>query len=172
MPTARSLPYGGISVWGLPNRDPPGQRPPWTETPLDKDSPGQRCPDRDPPDRGPAGQRPLGQRPPWTETPSQTEIPPRQRSPQRETPWTCDLWCMLGQKPPLWTEWHTDVKTLPCRNFVVGGKKADINAIRHIMANIGSAGHPSMKYMAPLFQTCSNLDLTVQGTPPPDMFSM
>ena len=28
MCTARSLPYGA-----LPNRDPPGQRPPWMETP-------------------------------------------------------------------------------------------------------------------------------------------
>ena len=45
MRTARSLPYGGVYVWGLPNRDPPlhrdplGQRPLWTETPLDRDPP-------------------------------------------------------------------------------------------------------------------------------------
>ena len=45
----------------LSGRDPPGQRPLWTETPLD----------RDPRDRDP-----LGQRPPWTETPPWTEPPP------------------------------------------------------------------------------------------------
>ena len=39
MRTARTLPYGGF-----PDRDPPGQRPPWTETPLDRDTPGQRPP--------------------------------------------------------------------------------------------------------------------------------
>ena len=51
--------------------------------------------------------RPPGQRPPWTETPS-----PRQRPPgQRPHLWT---------ETPLWTEWHTGVKILPCRNFVAG----------------------------------------------------
>ena len=29
--------------------------------------------------------------------------------------------CLCG-RPPRWTEWQTDVKTLPCRNFVAGGK--------------------------------------------------
>ena len=43
MRTDRSLLYGG----GLPDRGPPGQRPPWTETPLDRE--------------------PSRQRPPWTE---------------------------------------------------------------------------------------------------------
>ena len=50
--------------------------------------------DRDPLDRDPPGQRP---------------------------PWSCDLWCMLEQRPPPWTESQIGVKTLPCRNFVADG---------------------------------------------------
>ena len=63
MHTAWTLLYGGGE--GLPDRNPPGQRLPWTETLLDRasinrDPPWQRTPlDRDPP----------GQRPPWTENP-------------------------------------------------------------------------------------------------------
>ena len=71
------------TVGGLPDRDPPGQkpppkqRPPWTETPLDRDPPRQRPSlDRDPQDRDPL--RPL-----WTETPPWTEPPPGQRPPYR-----------------------------------------------------------------------------------------
>ena len=47
MRTACTLPYGGLCPGGLPNRDPPWQRPP--------------LPDRDlpPPDRDPPGQRPF-----------------------------------------------------------------------------------------------------------------
>ena len=33
----------------------------------------------------------------------------------------------VWQTPPLWTEWQTGVKTLPCRNFVAGGKKWETN---------------------------------------------
>ena len=98
MRTVRSLPYGGVSL----TETPLGQRPPWTETP----------PDRDPP----SGQTPPGQRPPSGQTP-----PPRQRPSWTETPWSCDLWCMLGQRPPPKTESQTSVKTLPCSNFVAGG---------------------------------------------------
>ena len=60
---------------GLPNRDPPGQIPP---------------------DIDPAGQRPYPrtdtprQRPRWTETLPQDRDPPQ----------SCDLWCILGQRPP------------------------------------------------------------------------
>ena len=62
---------------------------------------GRGLSNRDPLDRDPRTKNP-----PWTET----------------SLWSCDLWCMLGQRPPfLWTEWHTGVKTLPCRNFVAGG---------------------------------------------------
>ena len=58
-------------------------------------------PDRDPHrTETPTRQRPPGQRPP---------------DPQTETLWTetprsCDLWCMLGQRPPppRWAEWLTD----------------------------------------------------------------
>ena len=46
-----------------------------------------------------------------------TETPLDRDSPCTETPW---------QKPPLWTESQTGVKTLPCRNFVAGGNNAKI----------------------------------------------
>ena len=68
-----------------PTEIPPGQRLPWTETPLD----------RDPQNRDPTRQRPPRQRTNWT------EIPPRRRTPWTETPQSCDLWCMLGQRPPV-----------------------------------------------------------------------
>ena len=46
------VPSRGLCPEGLPDRDPPGQRPPWRETPLDRDLldrelPGQRLPWRD-----------------------------------------------------------------------------------------------------------------------------
>ena len=44
-----------------PGQRPPGQRPPWTETPLDRKPPGQRTPNRDLLDREPSP----GQRPPY-----------------------------------------------------------------------------------------------------------
>ena len=82
MPTALSLSDRGVSVT---------ENPPWTENPLDRDTPwtetpsGQRpsqtetCLDRDPLDRDPPGHRSPGQKPPgqrlrWTETPW-TETP-------------------------------------------------------------------------------------------------
>ena len=37
------------AVGGLPDRDPPGQRPPWMETPLDRDPPGWRPPSTETP---------------------------------------------------------------------------------------------------------------------------
>ena len=75
----------------------------WGES-LSGGSPWQRhTVDRDPPQTEPPLQ---GQRPPWT-----------------ETPWSCDLCCMLGQRHPPCeqNDWQTIVKTLPCRNFVAGG---------------------------------------------------
>ena len=30
--------------------------------------------------------------------------------------------CLPDTPPPPWTEWQVPVKTLPCRNYVVGGK--------------------------------------------------
>ena len=101
MRTARSLSYGGLCPGGLPNRDypqtdtplSPGLRPPWTETPPDRDPPldwdplGQRhlqtetTLDRDPP-----GQRPPRQRSPWTETPPDKD-PAGKRTPlDRDNP--------------------------------------------------------------------------------------
>ena len=67
MRTISTLPYGG-----LPGRDPPEKRPPWTETPIWTETPSL---DSDPLP---------GQRPPlWTET-------PRAETPCTETPppWT------------------------------------------------------------------------------------
>ena len=86
------------------DRDPPGQRlpwteNPWTETPWTETPPGQR-----PPEQRPTGQRPPGQRPPWTETPLDRDPPGQrpsgQRPPWTETPLDGDP---LGQRPP-WTE--------------------------------------------------------------------
>ena len=123
---------GGGSLTQTQHRDPPGQRPPRQRPPdrdpLGRKPPGQRPPQADPPrqrpiDRNPQ-QRPPGQRSPWTET-------PLDRNPQwTETPWTktqrppwsCDLRCMLGQRPPC-EQNQTRVKTLPCRNFVASGNK-------------------------------------------------
>ena len=88
--TTHSLPYRG----GLPE-----QRP-QTETPLDRDPPGQRPPWTESSSR----QRHLLDRDPhWTETPwTETSL---DKDPLTEVPWTetpsCDLRCMLGQKPPL-----------------------------------------------------------------------
>ena len=92
MRTVRSLPYGGLPNNHPPRTETPPQRPPWIKTPP--------------------GQRPLPrQRPPWTETPlgqrslldrdhPWTETPLEQRPPRQRCPWSCDLWCMLGQRPP------------------------------------------------------------------------
>ena len=45
----------------------------------------------------------------------------------RQPPWTRDR----HHFPPLpWTEWQTGVKTLPCRNLVVGGKNGQIFKFR------------------------------------------
>ena len=91
-------------------------------------SPWQRSSRQRPLDIAPSGQRPPGQRP-SREKPPQTETPrqrnPRERSRDRDPP---------GQRlprqrpprqrlktPPPWTEWHTSVKTSPCRNFIAGG---------------------------------------------------
>ena len=71
MRIARSLPDRG---GGLPDkrppldRDPPGQRPQWTDTPLDRDPL-----DRDPPwTETPLDRDPLVRDPPWIETPPPT----------------------------------------------------------------------------------------------------
>ena len=126
---------GGLCPVGLPNWDPPGQRPPsWTETPLNRDPPRQRPP---------WTETPWTQNSLWTETPPKTEAPwtetPRQRppghrppsgqrpSPDRDPPWTetpsyVTCGACWDRDLPLWTEWHSLVKTLPCRNFVAGGK--------------------------------------------------
>ena len=85
-------------------------------------------PDRDPPPPGqrPPRQRPPGQRPPWT-----------------DTPWTDpSSWTDNSSHPPPSPpriESQTGVKTLPCRNFVVGGKYGFLSKIRHgIRAKVGA----------------------------------
>ena len=37
---------------------------------------------------------------------------------------------------PLWTEWQTGVKTLPCRNYVADGKKYNLD--RHVVLHTGN----------------------------------
>ena len=84
-------------------------------------------------------QRPSGQRPPWKES-SQTETPILDRDPP---PLDSDL---PGQRPPgqrpiSWTETplpHTGVKTLPCRNFVAGGKNEQSYVQHKTQTNIHS----------------------------------
>ena len=106
MRTARSLPYGGglcsrgFSLTEIPpgqrppRQRPLGQRPPWTETPLDRDRPGQRPPGQRPPlDIDPLDRDLLDRDPPDRDPPG--KVPPGQRA-----LWSCDLWCMLGQRPP------------------------------------------------------------------------
>ena len=74
MRTAPSLPYRGVSM---------------TETPPDRDPPGQRPQDRDPQTETPR-QRPLRLRPPGQRL-------PRQRPPWIETPWDRDRDPPCGQ---------------------------------------------------------------------------
>ena len=99
MRTARSLPYGEVSM----TETSPGQRSPWTETPLlERDPPpGQRPPllDRDCPDRDPSGQRP-----PLDGDPHDGYPLDRDRGPlwQRPSSWT------ESSQRPLWTETHRD----------------------------------------------------------------
>ena len=83
-----------------PRTETPGLRHPWPETP-DRESPGQRQP--------------------WTET-SWTETPYLDRHPTWTettlTPWTENSpWT---ERPVLWTESQTGVKTQPFLNFVAG----------------------------------------------------
>ena len=67
MHTYCSSPYGGVSL---------------TETPLDRDSPGQRSPDRDP-----TGQRPpLDRDLPLDRDPQDRDSPVRNMGPETETP--------------------------------------------------------------------------------------
>ena len=99
----------------LPDRDPPGQRPPWTETlldrdPLDRNTPRQRLlRDRDP----------AGQRPPWTETPLDRD-PPVQRLPGQRSPWI-EIPIPSTDTPP---DRQTVVKTLPSKTSFAGGKNS------------------------------------------------
>ena len=97
----RCVPPARYRTGGLHDRDPPGQRPPWTEThldrdPLDRDPPRQRPlkdpPDRDPPDKNTPGWRhPPGQRSHLDRDPTQNRDPPPGQRPR---------------PPPLWTDGH------------------------------------------------------------------
>ena len=126
MHTSRALPYGGSDrdpLWtetpsdrDSQNRDPqtktPGQRPP-RKRPLDRDpqaeNPQAETPGQDPQTENPLTETPR-QRPHWTDLPDRDPL-------DRDTPWTeilldrepsldrdprsCELWCMLGQRPPV-----------------------------------------------------------------------
>ena len=71
-----------------------------------------------------------GQRPPWTDLPPlPKQRPPEQRSPgqgppsRQIPPWT---------ETPQWTESQTGVKTLPCRNFVMGGENGPLQILQMV----------------------------------------
>ena len=64
----------------------------------------------------PQDQAPPGPGPPWDQAPPGTRNPPWEQTPLGPgTP-------SLDQAPPLLTESQMPVKTLPCPNFVAGGK--------------------------------------------------
>ena len=99
MRTSGSLPYGGLCLGCLPNKDPldrdPQTETPPTETPQrtpSTETPRQRPPRQKPPDKDPLD------RDPQTETP-QTENPPV-------------MWPVVhaGIETPLWTESQTRLK--------------------------------------------------------------
>ena len=56
------------------------------------------------------------------------QAPPPEETPRDQAP-------PSGADPPLWTESQMPVKTLPCPNFVVGGKpdKADYSTDIHVV---------------------------------------
>ena len=70
---------------------------------------------------------PLDRDPPRTETPPDRDPLDRDTAPLTESPLTETP----GQRPPLWTEPQTGVKTLPYRNFVANGKDADLKVFIH-----------------------------------------
>ena len=78
----RDLPWTETTL----GRDHPGQRPPWTETPLDRDPWTETTLDGDPLDRDPLDRDHPGQRPTWTETTLDRD-PPGQRPPWTDIPW-------------------------------------------------------------------------------------
>ena len=71
-------------------------------------------------------------------------------------PWGCLIpgGLLLGGvcHSPLWTEWQTSVKTLPCPTFVAGGKYETIVACGHASFNIrGWLAHWVLIYLTALF---------------------
>ena len=127
MRTARSLPYAG----DLLTETPLGQRPPpWTETPL----PPERSPmDKDPPIGDSLDRHPLDR------------DPPRQRPPP---PGHVSCGACWDRHPPPWTEWHTGVKELPCRNFVAGGNKNEHS--KGVYQRINAIGHTTLHVLTKL----------------------
>ena len=137
MHTARSLPYGG-----LPDRDPPGQIPYWTETPPAQRSPGQRYPEQG---------SPPGQRSPWT------EIPPGQRffldrDPSfldRDLPGQRPL--LPGQRPP-WTEIPLPVNRITDRykNITFPQLRLPTVKIRNLQCDKGKSVLGNLLYYLPI----------------------
>ena len=101
-----------------------------TETPPDRDSRGHTPPDRDPL--------------PWTETPLWTDRDPLDRDPPDKDPAPdSQTGSDIIQRPPLWTESQTGVKTLPC-------PKLYLRAVRRL-ANL--ADIPMLKFLRRVFLT-------------------
>ena len=145
MHTTHSSLFGGVLCpGGLPDRNPPGQKPPatWQRPPLGRDfldrdpqkehgtrhrdPMEKRLPDRDLPGQKPSspwqrtpGQRLHGQRPLWTETHLDrdrpwTETPLGERPPGRNMRPGSQTGSDMIKRHPLWTKWPTCVTVLPC----------------------------------------------------------
>ena len=115
--TARSLTVSHSIPWG--SAQPPGCRPPQDTDPLDADHPDADLHKHRPPS---LQTTPWMQTTPWKQTPAGCR-PPSGCKP----PWSCDLWCMLGSQPPMWTEWQSGVKTLPSQTSFASGKNLSGN---------------------------------------------
>ena len=117
MRTARSLPYGGVSVRWVS----------LTETHLDRDPP-----DRDPPDRDPLDRDPL-----WTET-LPRQRPPGQRPPGQRPPSPSYVTCGVcwDRDPP-----RVNRMTHACENITLpqlrcGRLKPGVNTCKNIKMHV------------------------------------
>ena len=95
--TCSLLYRGGVSLTETPRQRPPRQRPPGQRAPRQRPPQTETPMGRDPQDRDPLDRDP-GTETPWTET----------------LPWSCDMWCMLEQRPPL-----VNRMTHRCKNIIL-----------------------------------------------------